>query len=194
MLGGAVFFSPSGTMHYQVQIYSLKFTDIQFDTSIHWFGALTYKCNQKFATLSTKSKNHTQLEFELRFKVSLTFSSASSTPTIFFLKSLPGAALFITCVSADSSRPQMPRVNNFPLKLTRMSHKRSSTVMRAKGYKLQHKTPECTFQWKCPKALHQAANTTTSTGTLSWWCGLWFCHPCLCNAIISWGIREKIFQ
>lgn len=99
-----------------------------------------------------------------------------------------------SCVSADSSRPQMPRVNNFPLKLTRMSHKRSSTVMRAEGYKLQHKTPECTFQWKCLKALHQAANTTTSTGTLSWWCGLWFCHPCLCNAIISRGIREKIFQ
>lgn len=194
MLGGAVFFSPSGTMYYQVQIYSLKFTDIQFDTNIHRFGALTYKCNQKFATLSIKSKNHTQPEFELPFKVSLTFSSASSTPTIFFLKSLPGAALFITCVSADSSRPQMPRVNNFPLKLTRMSHKRSSTVMRAEGYKLQHKTPECTFQWKCLKALHQAANTTTSTGTLSLWCGLWFCHPCLCNAIISRGIREKIFQ
>lgn len=137
MLGGAVFFSPSGTMYYQVQIYSLKFTDIQFDTNIHRFGALTYKCNQKFATLSIKSKNHTQPEFELPFKVSLTFSSASSTPTIFFLKSLPGAALFITCVSADSSRPQMPRVNNFPLKLTRMSHKRSSTVMRA-DYNTKH--------------------------------------------------------
>lgn len=196
MLGGAVFFSPSGTMHYQVQIYSLKCTDIQFDTSIHRFGVLTYKCNQKVCNFVYKKQKPYPTWIWAPFQGQLDLLECfqhSSFQKVFFLKSLPGAALFITCVSADSSRPQMPRVNNFPLKLTRMSHKRSSTVMRAKGYKLQPKTPECTFQWKCPKALHQATNTTTSTGTLSWWCGLWFCHPCLCNAIISWGIREKIF-
>lgn len=132
MLGGAVFFSPSGTMHYQVQIYSLKFTDIQLDTSIHRFGALTYKCNQKVCNFVYKSKKpyptwiwaplQGQLDLLECFQHSHYFKKE---------KSLPGAALFITRVLAESSRPQMPRVNNFPLKLTRMWHKGSSLVMRA---------------------------------------------------------------
>lgn len=131
MLGGAVFFSPSGTMHYQVQIYSLKFTDIQFDTSIHRFGALTYKCNQKVCNFVYKKQKPYPTWIWAPLQGQLDLLQCFQHSHYFFLKSLPGAALFITCVSADSLLPQMPRVNNFPLKLTRMSHKRSSPVMRA---------------------------------------------------------------